>query len=320
MASSDSRGAPGIGCGSAVVAFDIGGTDMKAAMVDRAGEFHAVTRIRTPRAEDDTADPALGETARLLTEFRSARPDIVPAAAGLLVPGTVDEASGIGIYSENLNWHNVPFRERGEQLLCLPVAFGHDVREAAKAEYRLGPARSYRNVVVMMVGTGISGAIFIDGQLYSAGGMAGEMGHSRVADEPECTCGGRGCLEAVASATAIARRYNRLTGRDEPGAKEVVQRAQAGDPDAVRIWDSALDALALDLSHTVALLAPDAIVIGGGLAEAGPLLFDPLRTRLNALLTFHKHPMLLPASIGENAGLVGAALLARELVDGIGTT
>jgi glucokinase len=94
----------------------------------------------------------------------------------------------------------------------------------------------------------------------------------------------------------------------------VLERAEAGDPDARAVWDSALDALALDLSHTVALLAPEAIVIGGGLSQAGAALFEPLRERLDAILTFHRRPLLLPASIGENAGLIGAALRARDLL------
>ncbi|HEY8651571.1 MAG TPA: ROK family protein, partial [Dermatophilaceae bacterium] len=146
-------------------------------------------------------------------------------------------------------------------------------------------------------------------------GMAGEMGHSKVADGPQCVCGGRGCLEAVASAGAIARRYAQATGQVVSGAKDVLGRAAQGDVQAREIWESALDALALDLSHTVALLAPEAIVIGGGLSQAGAALFEPLQRRLDAILTFHRRPQLLCASIGENAGVIGAALRARDLVD-----
>jgi glucokinase len=172
----------------------------------------------------------------------------------------------------------------------------------------------------MAIGTGIAGAIFIGGTLYTGGGMAGEMGHSRVADGPVCACGGVGCLEAVASASAIARRYNARTGASVAGAKEVLSRAQTGDPDAVWVWETALDALALGLSHTVALLAPEAIVIAGGLSQAGPALFEPLARRLDAILTFHPRPQLLPATIGENAGVIGAALRARDLTASKGLT
>jgi glucokinase len=252
---------------------------------------------------------------RLSERFRTEHADIEPRAVGLLVPGHVDDEAGVGVFSENLGWSDYPFRDRVADAIGLPVSFSHDVRGAGEAEHRLGAAAPFRDVVVMAIGTGIAGAIFIDGRLYAGGGMAGEMGHSRVADGPECACGGRGCLEAVASAAAIARRYTARTGIPVTGSKDVLDRAQAGDDDARVIWESALDALALDLSHTVALLAPEAIVIGGGLSQAGATLFEPLAERLDALLTFQRRPVLLRASIGEDAGVIGAALRARDLLD-----
>jgi glucokinase len=297
-----------------VLAFDVGGTDMKAALVDTTGTIRALERIPTPHDGARTADAVLAAVAAVAERFGAAHPDVVPVAAGLLVPGHVDDVTGVGILSENLNWRDVPFRDRLEALIGVPVSFSHDVRGAGEAEHRLGAAAGFSDVVVMAIGTGIAGAIFIGGTLYTGGGMAGEMGHSRVADGPKCACGGTGCLEAVASASAIARRYTARSGVYVAGAKEVLERAQAGDADAVQVWESALDALALDLSHTVALLAPEAIVIGGGLAQAGPALFGPLEQRLDAILTFHRRPRLLPATIGEDAGVIGAALRARDLI------
>ncbi|WP_285117484.1 ROK family protein [Leifsonia sp. fls2-241-R2A-40a] len=297
-----------------MLAFDVGGTDMKAALVDAEGRLARVVRIPTPHDGLATAEAVVAATVDLAARFRAEHPDIVPQAAGLLVPGHVDDDAGIGVFAENLGWRSFPFRDRAREALGMPVSFSHDVRGAGEAEHRLGAAAPYRDVVVMAIGTGIAGAIFIDGRLYTGGGMAGEMGHSRVADGPRCACGGIGCLEAVASAAAIARRYNALTGAHVPGAREVLARAEAGDEQARQVWDSALDALALDLSHTVALLAPEAIVIGGGLAQAGPALFGPLAEKLDAILTFHRRPVLLPASIGENAGVIGAALRARDLL------
>jgi len=135
-----------------------------------------------------------------------------------------------------------------------------------------------------------------------------------VADGPVCACGGAGCLEAVASAGAIARRYSQASGVLVSGAKDVLDRAHGGDVQAIQVWESALDALALDLSHTVALLAPEAIVIGGGLSQAGAALFEQLQARLDAILTFQRRPQLLRASIGADAGVIGAAIRARDLV------
>ena len=307
---------PSLGAGDAVLAFDVGGTDMKAALVDEVGSIRDVVRVPTPIDGERTANAVVTRIAELARELLVNHPDVHPAAAGLLVPGHVDDERGIGVFSENLGWHNFPFRDLTGTALGMPVSFGHDVRGAGEAEYRLGAAAPFGDVVVMAIGTGIAGAIFIQGKLYPGRGMAGEIGHSKVAESPLCACGGRGCLEAVASAGAIARRYTLATGQVVSGAKDVLDRADDGDLLARQIWESALDALALDLSHTVALLSPEAIVIGGGLSQAGAALFEPLERRLDTILTFHRRPQLLRASIGENAGVIGAALRARDLVGG----
>lgn len=303
-----------LGSGVAVLAFDVGGTDLKAALVDSSGRIVELIRRPTPLDGERTGEAVIAATAELAAGFRLDHPEVVPVAAGLVVPGHVDEETGVGVYSENLGWHDFPFRDRATEAYGMPVSFSHDVRAAGEAEYRLGAAAGFRDVVVMAIGTGIAGAIFIDGTLFTGGGMAGEMGHSRVAEGPDCACGGRGCLEAVASAAAIARRYTAISGVPVAGSREVLARARTGDPAAQRIWDSALDALALDLSHTVALLAPEAIVIGGGLSQAGDELFVPLAQRLDAILTIHRRPLLIPAHIGEDAGVIGAALRAREFL------
>jgi glucokinase len=296
-----------------VLAFDVGGTDMKAALVDNEGSVRDIVRVPTPLDAERTAGAVVTQIGELARELLRNHPDVHPQAAGLLVPGYVDDEHGVGILSENLGWSNYPFRDRAEVALGMPVSFSHDVRGAGEAEYRLGSAAPFRDVVFMAIGTGIAGAIFIQGTLYTGNGMAGEMGHSKVADGPPCACGGHGCLEAVASAGAIARRYSEATGQAVSGAKDVLDRVALGDVCAREIWESALDALALDLSHTVALLAPEAIVIGGGLSQAGAALFEPLQRRLDAVLTFHRRPILLCARIGENAGVIGAALRARDL-------
>src|SRR4051812_4485193 len=290
---------------------------MKAALIDETGTIRALVRRPTPHDGHRTAEAVVRAVAELSARFGNEHPDVHPQAVGLLVPGHVDDEAGVGVFSENLDWNDFPFRDRTEAAVGLPVSFSHDVRGAGEAEHRLGAAAPFDDVVVMAIGTGIAGAIFIGGRLHTGGGMAGEMGHSRVADGPDCACGGRGCLEAVASAAAIARRYNARTGADVPGAREVLTRAESGDAVAREVWDSAVDALALDLSHTVALLAPEAIVIGGGLAQAGLALFGPLAEKLDGILTFHRRPVLLPASIGENAGVIGAALRARDLIGSV---
>lgn len=308
------------GPGAAVLAFDVGGTDMKAALLDEQGRMLESTRVPTPLDGQRTGDRVVDEVARLAAELASAHPDVRPAAAGLLVPGHVDDVRGIGVFAENLGWREFPFRDRAEAALGVPVGFGHDVRGAGEAEHRMGAARGFDDVVVVTIGTGIAAAVFVDGRLYTGGGLAGEIGHDRVAEGPICACGGRGCLEAVASAAAIARRYSLRTGRPIAGAKEVLELMRAGDANAAADWASALDALALGFSHVVALLAPQAIVIGGGLSEAGDELLQPLRERLDGILTFHRRPQLIKASIGADAGLFGSALAARDALAAAGST
>ncbi|QPZ39264.1 ROK family protein [Paramicrobacterium chengjingii] len=305
-----------LGPGAPVLAFDVGGTDLKSALVAANGELLGVQRTPTPVLAEHTETAVLETIARLGEALREQHPAVVPEAVGLIAPGVVDDERGIGLFAENLNWHDVPFRELTERAFGLPASFTHDVRAAGEAEYRLGPASRYRNALVVTIGTGIAAAIFIDGKPYGGEGYAGELGHSVIAPGGEpCACGGRGCLEAIASAAAITRRYNKLTSAPVPGAREVLERARAGDADAEAIWITALDALGLGLSHATALLAPEVIVLGGGLAQAGDALFGPVRERLYSHLTFHRRPELMHASIGQDAGLVGAAMRARTVLE-----
>lgn len=302
-----------LGPGAPVLAFDVGGTDIKSALFDADGTTLGLRRTPTPVVDGDRTAPIIERLGVLAAELRAAYPAVVPQAAGLVVPGIVDADAGIGVFASNLGWQDSPLRELASRGLGLPVAFDHDVRAASWAEHLLGGARAYENSVVLVIGTGIAGAILVDGVPYTAGGYAGEIGHSPVAEGPICPCGARGCLEAVASAGAIARRYHEATGVAPNGAKDVIARAATGDPAARDIWDSALDALALSLAQITAVIAPEAVVIGGGLSRAGGSLFDELRTRLAARLSFHRLPVLVPAELSGNAGLLGAALRAREV-------
>lgn len=302
-----------LGEGAPVLAFDVGGTDIKSALFDAEGNALGLRRSPTPVAEGDRTDVLLDRLEVLAGELRAAHPDVVPRAAGLVVPGIVDADAGLGVFASNLGWHDSPLRDLATARLGLPVAFDHDVRAASWAERRLGGAREYADAVVLVIGTGIAGALLVGGVPYTAGGYAGEIGHSPIADGPICACGARGCLEAVASAGAIARRYRDATGVVPDGAKDVIARAAAGDEVAAEIWNSALDALTMSLAQLTAVVAPEAVVIGGGLSRAGAALFDELRDRLAARLSFHRLPELVPAELSGNAGLLGAALRAREL-------
>ena len=308
---------PSLRAGAPVLAFDVGGTDIKSGLVDPTGAVLGLRRTATPLETSDGAgnpERIVARLAELRDDYRRDFPGVDPVAAGLLVPGIVDPDRGIGVFSSNLGWRDAPIRDLAEQRLGLPVAFAHDIHGSSMAEYRLGSAGRFRDVVVMIIGTGIAGTIIIDGRAHLAQGYAGEFGHSPVADGPECACGAVGCLEAVASAGAIARRYSALRPAGSvpaTGAHDVLARAQAGDPVAAEVWDSAIDALALSFTQITAFLAPEAIIIAGGLSRAGDALFGPLRERVDRRLSYHRRPEILPAELGEDAGLAGAALFAR---------
>jgi glucokinase len=280
--------------------FDVGGTDIKAALVhgDAAHEFRSRP---TPRTPEEIVDAI----AELAEELGAAQ------AIGLAVPGVVDDANGVAVWSENLNWTDVPFAALVRERCGLPTVLGHDVRTGALAETRIGAARGMNDVVYLSIGTGIAAGIVLGGRMHSGDGYAGEIGHTPAGHDEPCACGSRGCLEAIASAAAIARRYTARSGRPVTGAAEVLA---AGDPDALAVWDEALDALAGALAWIASVLAPETVVIGGGLSRAGAALFDPLEARIPRLLTFQRVPRLVPAALGDRAGCMGAGLLALDSI------
>ncbi|MDA3644848.1 ROK family protein [Saccharopolyspora indica] len=296
------------------IAVDVGGTEMKAALV--AVDRHRAEPLRwlrrpTPRGADGaaTAELVVAAVAELVTELRV---DASVDAVGVVVPGAVDEDRGIGVYSANLGWSDAPLRDLLAERIDLPVSLGHDVRAGGLAEARLGAARGMRDVVVLPIGTGIAAALLFDGQLYSGGGFAGEIGHVDIGHGEPCGCGRTGCVEALASSAAVARRYRERTGVERSSA-EVASAVRAGDPDAQAVWQEAVDALAKGLLVLVTVAAPECIVLGGGFAQAGDLLTEPLRDRLEGMLAaYHRRPRLELAELGDTAGCLGAALLATE--------
>jgi glucokinase len=294
----------------AVVAVDVGGTGIKAGLVAPDGTLHHQRREPTGA---DRGPAAVVETILHVAEELAGVAGAGAKAVGLVVPGVVDEAAGVAVWAANLGFHDVPLADRVAARLGLPTVLGHDMRAGGVAEARLGAGRGARHVLFAAIGTGIAAAQVIDGEAVSgAHGAAGELGHVTVRrGGPVCACGGRGCLEAVASAAAIGRRYAELAGGAADAAR-VVAGAAAGDEVAARVWREAIDALADGLVIGQALVDAEVIVIGGGLAEAGEALLEPLRTAVKERLTFHRKPRLVPAALGDEAGCIGAGLRAWD--------
>lgn len=239
------------------------------------------------------------------------------AAAGVAVPGIVDDVNGIAAYAANLGWTDVPLRALLSQRLDgVPVALGHDVRTGGLAEGRLGAGRGTDRFLFLALGTGIAGAIGIDGRIETgAHGCAGELGHVVVRPGgPECGCGQRGCMEVLASAAAVSRAWAAAAGDPGADAADCARAVDAGDPRAIEVWRDAVDALAAGLVTGITLLDPRVLIIGGGLAEAGDTLFGPLRAAVEARVTFQKLPLIVPAALGDTAGCLGAGLLAWDLL------
>lgn len=240
-----------------------------------------------------------------------------PTGVGLVVRAWSTTSHGIAVYSENLGWRDVPFRALVADQTGLPVGFGHDVRAGGLAERQLGAAQDVDDLLFMPIGTGVSGAVVVAGRPVS-NRYAGEIGHIDVGGGEDCACGAHGCLEAVASASAIARRYTRASGTIAPGAVDVLNALEGGDGVAARVRGDAVAAIARALIIYASLLAPEVIVIGGGLSRAGPALFDPLRVQLLQLVRLQSKPRVVPSALGADSARVGAAVLARHALNETG--
>ncbi len=300
-----------------VAAVDVGGTRVKAALVDRSYDVVAALTVPTPAdIAADVGGAVASAVAELLASVaRDAGHQVEPVrvvGCGVVVPGLVDERRGVGLWSANLGWRDLPVGDAVTGHLRVPTAVGHDVRAGLLAETRLGAARGARHALFLPVGTGIAGALLLEGVLISADGWAGELGHMVVdpAGTP-CACGAVGCLETVGSAAAVERAYAATTGR-RCSAEQVAALTVGGDPAAARVWEQAVSALGAAIAATATLTGVDLVLLGGGLAESGETLLGPLRADVDARLTFQRRPRLEKAALGDRAGCLGAACLAWD--------
>ncbi|MGW2519967.1 ROK family protein [Streptomyces sp. NPDC001617] len=300
-----------------VIALDVGGTGMKAALVGASGELlHRARRATGRERGPDAVVEGILDFAAELRAYGAEHLGEPASAAGVAVPGIVDEQHGVAAYSANLGWRDVPLRDLLGDRLGVPVALGHDVRTGGLAEGRIGAGKGADRFLFVPLGTGIAGAIGIAGRVESgAHGFAGEIGHIvvRPGGVP-CPCGQIGCLERYASAAAVSEAWARACGDPNADAADCAKAVTSGDPNAVRVWQEAVNALADGLLTALTLLDPRTLIIGGGLAEAGETLFTPLREAVERRITFQKAPEIVPAALGDSAGCLGAGLLAWDLL------
>ncbi|WP_232851292.1 ROK family protein [Nocardia acididurans] len=301
-----------VGADDLVLGLDVGGTTIKAEISDAAGTVLAANAVATPRGE--AAFDAMIELGdKLLATLPDAARTRVRRAA-VLLPGVVDSARGIAVFSANVGWRDVEVGTRFTDRWGMPVLIEHDVAAAGWAEWRFGGGRDRDTVCVIIIGTGISGTLSVAGRFVrGAIGQAGEYGHIPVRRTHgiPCPCGNIGCVETVASAAAIARAYARRTGSECSSAADVFAMI-ATDPDAQAVVADAVDALADGLVGVVHAVCPEAIVLGGGLAGAGEILAERLHDALTDRLRVIPGPQVVIGEYGARAGLVGAARFARH--------
>jgi glucokinase len=304
------------------IGIDIGGTKIASLLVDEEGAVHERIERDTP-AED--VDATMERIYSVGAELASGA-----VAIGIGAAGMVDVEAGVMRYAPNLAWREVAIRDLVSDRVGLPCLLDNDANAAGWGEFRFGAAREYEESTLMVtVGTGIGGAIIADGRLYrGAHGFAAEIGHVIVEpDGPQCGCGNRGCWEQVASGKALDRLgaaavekdrttlISRLAAVNTVTGRYVADAARQGDAVATGIFEEVGRRLGEGIAGLVNVLDPEAVVVGGGVAEEGDLILDPARRAFRDAVEAPEHRPdvpILQAALGNDAGAIGAAALAME--------
>lgn len=310
------------------VGIDLGGTNIKIGVLDAAGVLRARRSIETVAGHgpDHVVARMAQSTNELIAEAGIHKSDL--RAIGVGAPGPMSHARGLILHAPNLpGFVNFPLRNRLAEQLGLPVVLENDANAAAFGEFAMGAGQGIRHMVMLTLGTGVGGGVIVDGRLVrGAFDNAGEIGHMIVhPGERECPCGKRGCLERYSSATSIVERVREAiqTGRRSVlenemsagrcfDAEAVLAAAANGDELASQVWDEACQSLAIACVNLQHLLNPERIVLAGGLTYAGDRLLDPVHRHFAAQSwkIARDAPDILLATLGADAGVIGAARLA----------
>ena len=293
-----------------VIGVDVGGTKTLAAVVTHEGTIE--TRLERP-TDVSSQEALLGQLDAAVEELRSGNDGI--AALGFGLPSQIDQPSGRALSSVNIPLANFDFRNRMAERHGLPVGIDNDANAAAIGEWHAGAARGAQNVVMVTLGTGIGGGLILSGQPYrGATGRGAELGHVVVEyDGPPCGCGGRGHLEAVAAGPAADRAARRLYGAGS-NAHDLVRRGRAGEAEAVEALAEIGRRLGAGIASFMNVFEPEVVIVGGGFAAAGELLLAPAREIVvrEALPPIRNQARIVPAELGPDAGVIGAAMVALE--------
>ncbi len=312
---------------SLTIGVDVGGTKVAAGVVDEQGKIVEKLKRNTPAASPGQTVQVISDVVTELTGQYQAD------AIGIGAAGFVDETRSTVRFAPNLAWRDEPLKEQVERRIGRPVVVENDANAAAWAEAKLGAAAGHTDVVLITVGTGIGAGFVLDGQLYRGRwGMAGEPGHYRVVPDGRlCGCGNRGCWEQYARGSALVAEAREFARRSPGGAIRLLQlgggsaeqidgpvvteAAREGDAGALRCFDIVGRWLGAGLADLAAILDPGCFVIGGGVSEAGDLLLEPAKAAFDQCLTgraYRQQAVIKLAELGADAGLIGAADLARH--------
>ena len=314
------------------VGIDLGGTNIAVGIVDENGNllFQNSTPTLPVHGQDDVIQRIADAVLNLIHQSALSTNDIV--SVGIGCPGSIDKTTGTVLSACNLGFQNAPIVTKLQELLGLPVYIENDANCAALAEATVGAASHAQSSVTITLGTGIGSGLVINGQLYGGfNGFGGELGHTVIcADDELCTCGAKGCFEAYASATALARDTYRAaqknpksllwTYRDSDGtfsAKTAFEAAKCGDITAQTVIAHYIKYLSIGLVNIIKILQPEIIVIGGGVSAAGDALLKPLvkavhSAAYNKWVSSEQKTKIVIAKLGNSAGIIGASMLGKD--------
>ena len=306
------------------IGIDIGGTKIAGAVVSDGGVILAEQRVATDAGDSEAIIDAVVTMVQVLASAHDV------SAVGVAAPGFIDVEQSTVYYTPNINWRNEPLRDRLRDRLNLPVSIDNDANAAGWAEYRFGAGRTVSDMTMLTIGTGVGGAIVTRGGLFRGGfGTGAELGHMRmVPDGLPCGCGARGCIEQYGSGRALLRMANEIAdvggiGLALADARRVYGELDgnivggliaAEDPGAIRALEQLGHGLGQACASLSAVLDPELFVFGGGVAAAGDLLLNPIRDAYRENLPargYHPEPTFVIAELVNDAGVVGAADLAR---------
>ncbi len=317
-----------------VIGIDLGGTKISTALVDNAGEImaHDYRETRANEGQETVIGRMLDAARRVMAQAEVEATEV--SVVGIGAPGPLDIKAGMVVAPPNLpGWNHVPLKQLIEAELGITTFLENDANAAALGEHRFGAGRGTEHMIYVTVSTGIGGGLVLGERLYhGVGGVAGEIGHvTLLPNGPLCNCGNRGCLESLASGTAIAREARERVARGTPTlmadmakgdprritAKLVAEAASQGDAEAQHILSEAMNYLGIGMANLANLFNPQLIVIGGGLTNIGETLFEPVRRAIHrhAFTSAAQAVRVARAELGDDAGVMGAAAVALAHLD-----